>query len=253
VQLLSLHQLPANQERRPCVTQGLEYEQHLTGSEHPPVCGAVSSPKITLELHTIGGFCCVSHVLPADDGVTRSASTEQVDGNGFNARFGGTFHCLAAEPNETILHLAVWDRGEMVAYETAVLGTLRSGYRSLQLRDMLGTKIELCFVAVHVDLGTEPHLYAAKRELNDRIVQQQRTIEEQREELRELRALLPTRGEEAEVAAALSVEGSFERPEKPLGMVQQDSSCQGVSAGNPRETAVRWLDGEESEGAALKI
>ena len=192
LRILSLHQLPTRGECRPRFIRGLESERDVSGEEHPPVGGAVSSPKVTIELHPIGGFCCVSRTMPADDGANKQASTEQVDGNGFNARFDQTFHCLAAEPRETILRIAVWDHSEVVAYETLVLGTLRQGWRSLQLRDRHGTKIELCFLALQIELGTEPHVYASRRELSDRIAEQQRTIEELRSQLgAELQAHTP--------------------------------------------------------------
>ena len=207
LQILSLHHLPANRERRPKLSPGMEYEaEMLTSEEHPPVPGEVSSPKITVELHPIGGFCCVSRMLPADDDTARQASTEPVEGNGFNPQFGHTFHCLAAEPRETVLRIAVWDRGVMVAYETAVLDTLRSGYRSIQLRDGLGCKIDLCFLALHIDLGIEQNLYAPKHELNARITTQQRTIERQRAELAQLHDQLAAHDLTPVVARSLEVE-----------------------------------------------
>ena len=50
-------------------------------------------------------------------------------------------HCLAQCPRETILRVAVHEGEVEVAYETAVLGRLRRGYRVLQLRSPHGTRI----------------------------------------------------------------------------------------------------------------
>ena len=42
---------------------------------------------------------------------------------------GKALYCLAAEPRETIVRIVVLDNDTEVAYETAVLGALRPGYR----------------------------------------------------------------------------------------------------------------------------
>jgi hypothetical protein len=227
LRILSLHQLPAYQERRPRPSRGMEFEPELTGKERPPVPGPVSNPKLAVELHSIGGFSCVSRKLPPEEGATGQASSEQVDGNGFNAVFDETFHCLAAEPRETILRIAVWDHGRMVAYETAVLSTLRGGYRSLQLRDHHGTKIELCFVAVRVDLGSVPHWSAAsKRELFAQITDQRRIIEELREQLAS--QAFPQCGSPVATASVIS-----------SGAAQRSSTMSGRrTAAGPRASAV---------------
>ena len=81
--------------------------------------------------------------------------TDAVEGNGLNAKFRETFHCVAAEPHATFLKVSVLDGGQEVAYETAVLGRLRRGYRVLQLRGMLGTRIELCYLFVKISFGEE--------------------------------------------------------------------------------------------------
>ena len=71
-------------------------------------------------------------------------------------------HCLAAEPHETFLRVAVEDEDDdEVAFETAVLGRLRPGYRVLQLRSRLGTRIELCYLFVRISRGEEDHQWGA--------------------------------------------------------------------------------------------
>ena len=78
-------------------------------------------------------------------------------------------HCLAAEPHETFVRVAVENcSDEEVAFETAVLGRLRPGYRVLQLRSRLGTRIERCFLFVKISMGEEPHQWASREELRQR-------------------------------------------------------------------------------------
>jgi len=158
----------------------------------------VSCPSINVELYPIGGFCCVSQsLLPSEETKERQAATPPADGNGFNATFGQTFHCLAAEPRETIMRVSVWDDGQLVAYETVVLGVLRSGYRNLQLRDQMGTRIELCHLLLHIDLGTEAHMHGSRQEMREvvatqqwRIEEQQRTIEAQQRQIADQQKLI---------------------------------------------------------------
>ena len=90
--------------------------------------------------------------------------------NGCSARFGETMaHCVAAEPHATFLRVSVSDGGEEVAYETAVLGRLREGYRVFRLRDpSLGTRISLCYLLVHIRFSEVPHQWATARELRRR-------------------------------------------------------------------------------------
>jgi hypothetical protein len=73
-----------------------------------------------------------------------------------NVDFGDnlTVHCVAAEPYATLLRVACNDLGQEVAFETIVLGKLQHGYRVLQMRSMLGTRIELCYLFVHVNIGS---------------------------------------------------------------------------------------------------
>ena len=83
---------------------------------------------------------------------------------------GETVHCVAAEPHATFLRVSVTERrdragvsnllgegwrdaGQEVAYTIAVLGRLRRGYRVLQLRGLLGTRIELSCALPRLELS----------------------------------------------------------------------------------------------------
>ena len=99
-------------------------------------------------------------------------STRAVQGNGLNAVYNDTLHCLAAEPDATFLKVSVIDTSSLaksaqdeVAFETAVLGRLRRGYRVLQLRDLLGVRIELCYLFLCVSFGDEPNLWNSARQV----------------------------------------------------------------------------------------
>ena len=129
----------------------------LSGFPEPPYSGAVSSPSLTVELFSIGGFCCASAHLPPKEPSATRFHTPPVAGNGLNPSWGHTVHCMAAEPTTTILKLSVNDGDTEVAYECIVLGVLRPGYRCVQLRSKLGTKIEMCFLMLHITIGERPN------------------------------------------------------------------------------------------------
>ena len=104
-----------------------------------------SSPRVKLSLHPIGGFCSAGTELPPPQLIHTGYVTSAAEGEGgLSARFDEKVHLLAAEPHETILRVAAIDgeakSGTEVAYETAVLGRLRPGYRALQLRSRRGTR-----------------------------------------------------------------------------------------------------------------
>jgi hypothetical protein len=58
-----------------------------------------------------------------------------------NASFQQMVHCVAAEPYATFLRVGVTSEGHEIANETIVLSRLCRGYRVLQLRSLLGTRI----------------------------------------------------------------------------------------------------------------
>merc|ERR1712139_364761 len=70
-----------------------------------------------------------------------------------------------------------------VAYETAVLGVLRQGFRCFHLRSMKGVRIELCTLLVHIEIGEESNFLGDRRELVQTMLEQQATISQQRQEL----------------------------------------------------------------------
>jgi len=169
VDLVSLHNLPKLGERRPRFA-GRHAECHkfvpeLSGSSAPTNNVEPSSPRLHISLHPIGGFCAVSKVLPLPQNVDVEASTSTVDGNGMNAAFCEQVHLTAAEPHATFVRVAVIDAGLEVAYETAVLGRLRHGYRVFMLRSPLGTRIELCSIFVKISFGILPQLWATPRQV----------------------------------------------------------------------------------------
>ena len=90
--------------------------------------------------------------------------TQAVKENGLNARFGTTVHCVAAEPHATFVRVGILDDGEEVAYEIAVLGRLRHGYRVLQMRSLLGTRISLCFLLVRISFASEANMWVSSRQ-----------------------------------------------------------------------------------------
>eukprot|EP00965_Chrysotila_dentata_P016027 530638-Pleurochrysis_carterae.AAC.1 len=134
LQRLTLFQLPAREEDRPDVrghaNDSNQYVKEL--SYNPPKVGRglVFDPTLSVELHAIGGFNCVSFSLPPSVGTTRQL-IRSATSNGRDATFTQKVHCVAAEPKETVLRLTVIDEdfGREAAYETVVLGVLREGYR----------------------------------------------------------------------------------------------------------------------------
>ena len=72
---------------------------------------------------------------------------------------GAKVHCVAAEPHATFLRIGVSNGRKEVAYEVAVLGRLRRGYRVFLLRGVLGTRIELCYMFVQISFGGERNLW----------------------------------------------------------------------------------------------
>eukprot|EP00966_Prymnesium_polylepis_P056296 1302441-Prymnesium_polylepis.1 len=122
----------------------------------------LSSQSVTISLHPIGGFCAVSSVLPLPQAVESeiTLAQEDVEGRATGAVFNQQVHCVATEPHATFFRVGVSDGGREVAYEIAVLGRLRYGYRVLQLRGALGTRIELCYLFVRISFGSEPNLWS---------------------------------------------------------------------------------------------
>ena len=139
----------------------------ITLSVHP-IGGTRSSPALTL-INTLllspnsarrhaAGFAALSATLPIIGNIETEFTTSAAT-NGMNASFNKMVHCVAAEPYATFLRIGVSDEGHEMAYETIVLNRLRRGYRVLQLRSLLGTRIELCYMFVRVRFGREVNLW----------------------------------------------------------------------------------------------
>ena len=181
VRILGLYHLPTRREGRPKLIGGpraaaLAFIPELNGERAMPDSGAVpSSPSVRLSVHAIGGFACVSRYNPPPDDAGTTAATPPVYFNGLNPSFNHIFHCLAAEPRETILRVAVAEDDVEVAYETTVLGILRPGYRCFQMRSLHGTRVRLCAVFVHIRIGQEANVVGESSELR-RVVGLQETI-----------------------------------------------------------------------------
>lgn len=169
IEILSLHSCPKYREQRPRYGgshgESHKYHTELSGPFAPPNRQEPLTPGLAFALYPIGGFCAVSKTLPlAPQNVTTELTLPHKD-NGMNATFGEVVHCLAAEPNATVLRVSVTWRGEDIAFTTAMLGRLRRGYRILQLRSLFGTRIELAYLFVHVSFGAEPNLWVSPRQL----------------------------------------------------------------------------------------
>jgi len=174
IEIISLHQLPQRGERRP----------HYSGSRGachrhlPELSGAPAMPRgfdpiksaVTLSIMSIGGFCVISRTLPLETNAKNAffkceAHTSSLS-NGFNANVGSTFHCIAEEPLATFLRVAVTNGQQEVAFESAVLGRLKRGFRVLQMRSLPGgTRIELCFILVKIGFGNEAHVAMTSRQM----------------------------------------------------------------------------------------
>eukprot|EP00966_Prymnesium_polylepis_P334138 7389537-Prymnesium_polylepis.1 len=171
---LSLHNLPKRGEQRPCLTGRRsachKYHAELSGAIIPPDRSKPSNPGLTVSLHPIGGFCAISGTLPLPrQHIETEVSMWPAKGNGMNLKLDSKVHCFAAEPHSTFIRIVVAIGGQEVAFETAVLGRLRHGYRVLRLRGMSGTRIEICHLFVRIRHGGEQqNLWATPRQLRVR-------------------------------------------------------------------------------------
>ena len=174
IEVLSLHNLPKRGERRPRL-EGRRAECHtfvpdLSGCGAPPDVSEPPAVDLQFSLHNIGGFCAIDSSLPLPR--TPTTTEWRTAANGSRVGLGVSFthrtlHCVAAEPHATFLRLAVLDGEDELAYETAVLGRLRRGYRVFQLRSDLGTRIELCYLLVKISFGSEPNQWPTASQLEE--------------------------------------------------------------------------------------
>ena len=128
LRVVSLHHLPTSGENRPA--RGgphmacHSHVPHLSGPTIAPKPSSsnVSSPCISVELYAIAGFCCVSDVpRPKSSQVRPQQRIGAVEDNGLVAEFGQRLYCLAAEPRETILRVAVVDDEVEAAVSTPIV------------------------------------------------------------------------------------------------------------------------------------
>ena len=117
------------------------------------------------------GFSAVSDSLPMPKGAKAEIVLAPRDG-GMNVEFGDILHCVAAEPHATFLRVGIVDGRREVAYEIAVLGRLKRGFRVLQMRSCLGTRIELCCLLVRISFGSELNKWASPRQQERQLRQQ---------------------------------------------------------------------------------
>eukprot|EP00966_Prymnesium_polylepis_P244207 5647632-Prymnesium_polylepis.3 len=144
------------------------------------------------------GFSAITTTLPLH--LAAQVETELVvqaaNSGGFITSLGGTkAHLVSAEPLATFLRITCSDRDrqEEVAYACLVLGRLRCGYRAIQLKSPLGTRIELAFIFVRISVGDAvTNHWATQRQLRwnatmlkERHEAQSRRIEELRVSLEE--------------------------------------------------------------------
>jgi len=203
IQMISLHNLPHRGEQRPCCAgrRGAchDYLPELTGSAAPPPADSpVSDTRVllSLSLHPIGGFCAVSRKLPLQQIVDTNIDIAARDAGsgGINVAFDEGVHCIAAEPHAVFFRIGVSNGRSEVAFESAVLGRLRRGYRCLQLRSLLGTKIELCHLLVHVDLGSEVNVWQTIRQQTRQLKEQQAAKRNLTKRIAELEAAVARSG-----------------------------------------------------------
>jgi len=169
IEIISLHSCPKRGEQRPRFngSRGAchQFVTELSGQTAPPHKSGVSNPEVSLSVHPIGGFCAISSTEYLSQHDTNAEISFGSEKGGMNTTFGVTAYCFAAEPQSTFLRVSV--RGDMqeLCYETAVLGRLRRGYRVFQLRGLLGTRIELCYLLIHVSFGVQRNVWVTPRQL----------------------------------------------------------------------------------------
>ena len=148
-----------------------------------------SSTTLSVLRSSLSGVCAVSKQLPLTHMSSGAkVATAVIAGSGMNARFGETVHCAAAEPHATFVRFGVTDGGEEVAYESALLGRLRRGYRVIQLRSLLGTRIELAHLFVHiVNAGNQLNLWSNPRDQTQLNIRLREENDELKREVAKLR------------------------------------------------------------------
>jgi len=179
VEIISLHNLPKRSEQRPRLDGSLwqchKYAPELTGPMVGPDNLEPSRPLLSVHVHAIGGFCAVTNTLPFRRYLPPWHITISPQINGMNATFHQKVHCIASESHSTFLRLGVVDSTSRheVAYEVAVLGRLRRGFRVLQLRSSYGTRIELAYLFVKISFARQKNIWPTARQLRGQLREEQ--------------------------------------------------------------------------------
>jgi len=127
---------------------------------HP---GGIVSPACEVEL--IGGMVGSEDAELLEERWSRTTST--VASNGLNPSWAGEeFRCACYTPDQTFLKLSVINcrtqvmrqgSRQLLAYEAALVGALRPGYRAVPLRNPSGgAPIESCSLLVHIEMTPLP-------------------------------------------------------------------------------------------------
>jgi len=197
IEVLSLHNCPKRGESRPLFngrrSRCHQYHQELSGFAvaSQDALSMLSRTSVTTALYAIGGFCAIGRHLPLKPHDTSAeASLATADLGGLNAHYAKTIHCIAAEPHATFLRLGVNDGKQEVAYTTVVMGRLRRGYRVFRLRSLLGTHIEMAYLLVHVDFGSELNAFNNARLQRMQNCKQLESLKEKDERIHELHSEL---------------------------------------------------------------
>ena len=111
------------------------------------------------------GFCAVSDELPLKENIDTDLTLASKS-TGMCVALDTIVYCVAAEPYATFLRVDVMDGRHAIANEICLLGRLRRGYRVLQLRSLLGTRIELCYLFLHIEFrGEVTNLWPTPRQV----------------------------------------------------------------------------------------
>jgi len=194
IEAISMHNMPKRGERRPRFDgkRGAchEHATELSGGFSLPDKRELSNPLVKLSLHPVGGFCAISKALPlSQDYETQFVTLPAVTGNGMNAPLQQTVHCVVGEPHATFLRVSVVEskQKQEIAYETLVLGRLQRGYRVIQMRNVLGTRIELFYLFVRITLGFERNIWSTTRQMRVASHQHRKENMKLKDEINQLR------------------------------------------------------------------
>ena len=154
------------------------------------------------------------------------------------------------------MRVLVYDEGVEVAHETVVLEAMRTGYRSLPLRDKKGTRIDLCALLLLVDVGeTErPLEHAMSHSDDDGLAEESSSCCE--DDHGKMRAVRHRHGRSASCIAEARDSAAREQRERPptARRLPRARASQGESEASESQSgslrAPEMREGEESDGQA---